>query len=77
MGADIRTEGQHAIVRGKESLSGAPVEGHDIRATAALLVAGLGAEGTTEVSGAQHIDRGYEKIDEKLRGLGADVSRKL
>lgn len=76
MGADIRTEGQHAIVRGKETLSGAPVQGHDIRAAAALLVAGLGAEGTTEVSGAHHIDRGYENIDEKLRGLGADVGRR-
>lgn len=75
MGADIRSEGQHAIVRGKEKLSGAPVQGHDIRATAALLVAGLGAEGETEIAGAQHLDRGYEDLVGKLNSLGANIRR--
>jgi len=76
MGADIRYEGQHVIVRGKERLSGAPVQGHDIRAAAALLAAGLGAEGITEVHGAQHIDRGYEDFAGKLNALGAEVVRR-
>lgn len=75
MGADIRYEGQHVIVRGKQQLSGAPVQGHDIRAAAALAAAGLGAEGTTEVHGAVHLDRGYEDFAGKLRQLGADVAR--
>lgn len=76
MGADIRYEGQHVIVRGKERLSAAPVQGHDIRGAAALLVAGLGAQGTTEVHGAHHIDRGYEDFAGKLNRLGADVIRR-
>ncbi|HEY5153399.1 MAG TPA: UDP-N-acetylglucosamine 1-carboxyvinyltransferase [Acidimicrobiales bacterium] len=75
MGADIRTEGHHAVVRGRERLSGAPVRAHDIRAGAALVVAALGAEGETVVSDAHHIDRGYEGFVEKLAGLGADVTR--
>ncbi len=75
MGADIRTEGHHAVVRGHEALSGAPVKAHDIRAGAALVVAALGADGTTEVAGADHIDRGYEDLAGKLRALGADVER--
>ena len=75
MGADIRTEGHHAVVRGTERLSGAPVRAHDIRAGAALVIAGLAAEGETEIAGAAHIDRGYEDLAAKLVGLGADISR--
>ncbi|HEX9992318.1 MAG TPA: UDP-N-acetylglucosamine 1-carboxyvinyltransferase [Acidimicrobiales bacterium] len=75
MGADIRTEGHHAVVRGRPALSGAPVRAHDIRAGAALVVAGLRAEGETVVSDAWHLDRGYERLDEKLRAVGADVTR--
>jgi UDP-N-acetylglucosamine 1-carboxyvinyltransferase len=73
MGADIRTEGHHAVVRGRERLSGAPVRAPDIRAGAALVVAALGAEGRTVVSDAHHIGRGYEDFAGKLRSLGADV----
>lgn len=75
MGADIRTEGHHAIVRGRESLSGAPVRAPDIRAGAALVLAGLAADGVTEVSGADHIDRGYEDLVGRLEALGADIER--
>ncbi len=74
MGADIRTESHHAVVRGKERLSGAPVRAPDIRAGAALVVAGLKATGTTIVSGAEHIDRGYERFVDKLRAVGAEVA---
>lgn len=73
MGADIRTEGHHAVVRGKERLSGAPVRAPDIRAGAALAIAGLRAEGETIVSDAHHLARGYEDFVGKLAGLGADV----
>jgi UDP-N-acetylglucosamine 1-carboxyvinyltransferase len=76
MGADIRTEGHHAVIRGRERLSGARVRAHDIRAGAAVVVAGLGGEGQTEVSDIGHIDRGYERFVEKLRSLGADIERK-
>jgi len=75
MGADIRTEGHHAVVRGQAILSSAPVRAHDIRAGAALVVAALRADGETIVSNADHIDRGYEGFVEKLVGIGADVSR--
>jgi UDP-N-acetylglucosamine 1-carboxyvinyltransferase len=75
MGADIRTEGRHAVVRGVERLSGAPVRASDIRAGAALVVAGLAAEGETVVADAEHIDRGYEEFPERLRSLGAQVFR--
>jgi UDP-N-acetylglucosamine 1-carboxyvinyltransferase len=74
MGADIRTEGHHAVVRGVGRLSGAPVRASDIRAGAALVVAGLAAEGTTLVSGAHHIARGYQDLVGSLRALGADVT---
>ncbi len=75
MGADIRTDAHHAVVRGVEALSGAPVKASDIRAGAALVIAGLRAEGETVVHNAEHIDRGYEDLAGKLAGLGADVER--
>ena len=76
MGADVRTEGHHAVVRGVPRLSGAPVRAPDIRAGAALVLAGLVAEGETEVAGARHVDRGYEDLAGALRSLGARVSRR-
>ena len=75
MGADIRVEGHHAVVRGVPRLSGAPVRAPDIRAGAALVVAGLAAEGETVVAGAEHVERGYEDLAGSLRSLGADVTR--
>lgn len=75
LGADVRTDGHHAVVRGKEQLSGAPVTAHDIRAGAGLVLAGLVADGTTTVGEVHHIDRGYEGFVEKLVALGADVRR--
>jgi len=75
MGADIRTEGHHAVVRGVPRLSGAPVKAPDIRAGAALVLAGLVADGETAVSDGFHVERGYEHFADKLRGLGADVER--
>jgi len=74
MGADIRTEGHHVVVRGVPVLSGAPVRAPDIRAGAGLVVAALGAEGDTVISDAMHIARGYEDLPGKLAALGADVS---
>jgi UDP-N-acetylglucosamine 1-carboxyvinyltransferase len=75
LGADVRTDGHHAVVRGKECLSGAPVTAHDIRAGAALVLAGLVAEGVTEVTEVHHIDRGYQGFVDDLLGLGAEVRR--
>jgi UDP-N-acetylglucosamine 1-carboxyvinyltransferase len=75
MGADISTEWQHAIIRGVDRLSGAPVLAHDIRAGAALVLAGLRAEGETVVGDPHHIDRGYEDFVPKLASLGAVISR--
>jgi len=75
MGADITTEGQHVVVRGVEGLSGCPVEAWDIRAGAAVLLAGLAAENTTTVANAQHIDRGYQALDAGLVALGARIRR--
>ena len=75
LGAETRIDGHHVMVHGVERLSGAPVEASDIRAGAALVIAGLVAEGVTTVSGAQHIDRGYAGFAEALQGLGADVTR--
>jgi UDP-N-acetylglucosamine 1-carboxyvinyltransferase len=75
LGADVRTDGHHAMVRGKESLSGAPVEAADIRAGAGLVLAGLVAEGVTTVYEPHHVDRGYEGFIDDLVRLGADVSR--
>ncbi|NJL83512.1 MAG: UDP-N-acetylglucosamine 1-carboxyvinyltransferase [Chloroflexaceae bacterium] len=75
MGADIRVKGNHAFVTGVPRLSGAPVQGTDLRAAAALVVAGLAAEGKTEVGGLQHLDRGYDNLEGKLRQLGAKIER--
>lgn len=75
MGADIETEEHHAVVRGKPVLSGAPVRAPDIRAGAALVIAGLCSEGQTVIADAHHLDRGYEHLEAKLRGLGCDVER--
>ncbi|HUC38428.1 MAG TPA: UDP-N-acetylglucosamine 1-carboxyvinyltransferase [Acidimicrobiales bacterium] len=75
MGADVRTEGHHAVVRGVQRLSGAPVRAPDLRAGAALVLAGLVADGETVVSGARHVDRGYEDLAGMLRSIGADVVR--
>lgn len=75
MGADIRKEGGQAVVVGAESLSGAPVMASDLRASAALVLAGLVARGSTEVRRVYHIDRGYERIEERLAVLGADIRR--
>ena len=75
MGADIRVEGNHAVVRGKSRLSGAPVMASDLRAGAVLVLAGMAAAGETAVSRIYHIDRGYENIEKKLAGIGADIIR--
>jgi UDP-N-acetylglucosamine 1-carboxyvinyltransferase len=76
MGADVRTEGHHAVVRGVPRLSGAQVRSPDIRGGAALVLAGLVAEGETVLTGAHHLDRGYEDFPATLRSLGADVERR-
>jgi UDP-N-acetylglucosamine 1-carboxyvinyltransferase len=75
LGAQVRVDGHHALLRGVPRLSAAPVEASDIRAGAALVIAGLVAEGETLVAGAQHVDRGYAAMDVALRSLGADVTR--
>lgn len=75
LGADIEIEGPSAIVKGGRPLSGAPVMASDLRASAALVIAGLAARGTTHVNRVYHIDRGYENIDGKLRALGARIER--
>jgi UDP-N-acetylglucosamine 1-carboxyvinyltransferase len=75
LGADIEIEGPSAIVKGGKPLSGAPVMASDLRASAALVIAGLAARGTTQVNRVYHIDRGYENIDAKLRQLGARIER--
>ena len=75
MGADIKIEGHHAVVTGVERLGGAPVMASDLRASACLILAGLAAEGETRVSRVYHLDRGYERLDAKLTGLGAQVRR--
>ncbi len=75
MGADIRIKGNHAVIRGVPLLSGAPVVATDLRAAAALVVAGLAAEGKTTIHSLHHLDRGYENIEAKLRQLGAKLQR--
>lgn len=76
LGADISTDGHHAVVRGVCRLSGAPVKAPDIRAGAALVVAGLAAEGETVITGIHHIDRGYDDLVGRLQNLGADIERR-
>jgi UDP-N-acetylglucosamine 1-carboxyvinyltransferase len=75
LAADVRTDGHHAIVRGRERLSGAPVRATDIRAGAALVLAGVVADGVTTVADAFHVDRGYQSFVETLTGLGAQIRR--
>jgi UDP-N-acetylglucosamine 1-carboxyvinyltransferase len=75
MGADITVDGAVAVVRGQSRLSGAPVMATDLRASASLVLAGLKAEGKTTVSRVYHLDRGYERLERKLTGLGAVIQR--
>ena len=75
LGAGIRREGAMAVVEGAERLSGAPVMASDLRASAALVLAAMVAEGVTEVHRVYHIDRGYERIEERLNELGANIRR--
>ena len=77
LGADVRTDGHHAIVRGREQLSGAPVRATDIRAGAALVLAGLVADGVTMVGDVHHVDRGYQDFVESLNQLGAVIRRRV
>ncbi len=77
LGASVRLDGHHALVAGRPELSGAQVEAMDIRAGAALVIAGMAAEGQTEVSGVEHVDRGYEHFVEQLAGAGAAVERRI
>jgi UDP-N-acetylglucosamine 1-carboxyvinyltransferase len=75
MGADIRTQGNTAVVEGVARLSGAPVKGTDLRASAAMVLAGLAADGTTTVRGLDYLDRGYAQLERKLSGVGARLQR--
>jgi UDP-N-acetylglucosamine 1-carboxyvinyltransferase len=75
MGADIAIEGPNAIISGKERLSGAPIMASDLRASAALVLAGMAADGETWVQRIYHLDRGYEKLEQKLSSVGADITR--
>jgi UDP-N-acetylglucosamine 1-carboxyvinyltransferase len=75
MGAEIAVEGRRAVVRGRTPLSGASVQASDLRASASLVLAGLAAEGETLIDRVYHIDRGYERIEEKLSRLGARIRR--
>ncbi|MDO5560686.1 MAG: UDP-N-acetylglucosamine 1-carboxyvinyltransferase [Oscillospiraceae bacterium] len=76
MGADISVDGKVAVIEGTGKLMGAPVKACDLRAGAALIIAGLAATGITEIEDIYHIERGYEDMDEKLRGIGADIEKK-
>jgi UDP-N-acetylglucosamine 1-carboxyvinyltransferase len=75
MGADIQVHGRTAIVKGVERLTGAPVMATDLRASMSLVLAGLAAEGETQVLRVYHLDRGYERLEEKLSAVGADIER--
>jgi UDP-N-acetylglucosamine 1-carboxyvinyltransferase len=75
MGADIQLEGNTAIIKGVDQLTAAPVMATDLRASAGLVLAGLAAEGETLVDRIYHVDRGYERIEEKLRQIGATIQR--
>jgi UDP-N-acetylglucosamine 1-carboxyvinyltransferase len=76
MGADISVDGKVAVIEGVERLTGAPVKAADLRAGAALIIAGLSADGTTQIEEIHHIERGYEEMDVKLRALGADIAKR-
>jgi UDP-N-acetylglucosamine 1-carboxyvinyltransferase len=75
MGADVQVTGRSAVVRGVEKLNGAPVMATDLRASMSLIIAGLAAEGETQVNRVYHLDRGYERLEEKLQAVGADIER--
>ena len=75
MGADIEVTGRSAVVHGVDSLNGAPVMATDLRASMSLIIAGLAAQGETQVSRIYHLDRGYERLEEKLQAVGADIER--
>jgi UDP-N-acetylglucosamine 1-carboxyvinyltransferase len=75
MGADITVRGRSAVVRGSPALTGAPVMATDLRASMSLIIAGLAAEGETVVNRVYHLDRGYERLEEKLQAVGADIER--
>jgi UDP-N-acetylglucosamine 1-carboxyvinyltransferase len=75
MGANIKIEGRRAIVQGKSALSGAAVLASDLRASASLVLAALVADGETIIDRVYHLDRGYEKLEEKLKGIGAQIRR--
>jgi UDP-N-acetylglucosamine 1-carboxyvinyltransferase len=75
LGADIRVEGDIATVHGVEKLKGAPVMATDLRASVSLVLAGLAAEGETFVNRVYHLDRGFDRLEEKLSGVGADIAR--
>lgn len=75
MGADIQVDGKMAVITGVKALNAAPVRAVDLRAGAAMIIAGLAAEGTTEIEEIDHIDRGYEDVVEKFSALGADIKR--
>ena len=75
MGANINLKDSMAVIRGVDQLSAAPVMASDLRASAAFVLAALGADGTTEINRLYHIDRGYENIDQKLGSLGAQLQR--
>src|SRR6185312_2178903 len=75
MGADIQVRGRTAVVRGVSELIGAPVMATDLRASMSLILAGLAAEGETQVQRVYHLDRGYERLEEKLSAVGADIER--
>ncbi len=75
LGANIEVQGDKAIIKGKTLLSGAEVMATDLRASASLILAGLIAGGQTVINDAEHLDRGYERIEEKLRSLGASIER--
>ena len=75
MGARINAHGSSAIVRGVSRLTGAPVMATDLRASVSLIIAGLAAQGDTVVNRVYHLDRGYERVEQKLAGVGADIER--
>ena len=75
MGANIELRGNTALIHGNGGLTGAPVMATDLRASASLIIAGLIANGVTEVNRIYHLDRGYEKIEEKLKNVGANIDR--